>query len=75
MTGIVCGPMTRSTPSVTSGLPARPMPTIRPSLMPMSALTTPTTGSTTSTPATRTSSSEGPAAPSCWTSRERMVLP
>ena len=31
----------RSTPVWTSGLPALPMPTMRPSLMPMSALTMP----------------------------------
>ena len=41
MIGRVWGPMTRSMPSLMSGLPARPMPAIRPSLMPMSALTTP----------------------------------
>ena len=37
----VPGPMTMSTPGWTSGLPALPMPTMRPSLMPMSALTMP----------------------------------
>ena len=39
----VSGPMTRSgwTPSMVSGLPALPMPVIRPSRMPMSALTMP----------------------------------
>ena len=39
----VDGPMTRSgwTPSMVSGLPALPMPTMRPSRMPMSALTMP----------------------------------
>lgn len=39
----VSGPMTRSgwIPSMVSGLPALPMPVIRPSRMPMSALTTP----------------------------------
>ena len=46
MIGSVCGPIGRSMPSLISGLPARPMPTIRPSLMPMSAFMTPMTGST-----------------------------
>ena len=44
MIGSVWGPIGRSIPSLISGLPARPMPTIRPSLIPMSALTTPTSG-------------------------------
>ena len=52
MTGWVCGPIGSSMPSLIDGLPARPTPTMRPSLMPMSAFTTPTTGSTTSAPAT-----------------------
>ena len=33
-----------STPSMIAGLPALPMPTMRPSLMPMSPLTMPSTG-------------------------------
>ena len=37
----VPGPITMSTPGWTSGLPALPMPAIRPSRMPMSALTMP----------------------------------
>ena len=37
----VPGPMTMSTPGWVSGLPALPMAAIRPSLMPMSALTMP----------------------------------
>ena len=37
----VPGPITMSTPGCTSGLPPLPMPTIRPSLMPMSALMMP----------------------------------
>ena len=37
----VPAPMTMSTPGCTSGLPALPMPAMRPSLMPMSALTMP----------------------------------
>ena len=45
----VDGPMTRSgwTPSMVSGLPALPSPTMRPSRMPTSALTTPQWSSTT----------------------------
>ena len=45
----VPGPITScgSTPSIVSGLPALPSPTIRPSLTPMSALTMPSTGSMT----------------------------
>ena len=68
MIGWVWGPMTRSIPSLMSGLPARPMPAIRPSLMPMSALTTRTIGSTTTTPAITASSSDGAAG------RGRLVL-
>ena len=66
MIGSVCGPIGRSMPSLMSGLPARPMPTIRPSLIPMSALTTPMVGSTTTTPAITASSSR-------WR-RPRLVL-
>ena len=45
--GEVVWPTTMSgwTPGMTSGLPALPMPTIRPSRMPMSALTMPATAS------------------------------
>ena len=45
----VDGPITSagSTPSIVSGLPALPMPTMRPSRMPTSALTTPQWSSTT----------------------------
>ncbi len=71
MNDLVCGPMTRSTPSLISGLPDLPMPAIRPSLMPMSALTTPITGSMTSAPAMSMSSSDGPAAASHWAIRLR----
>ena len=39
MIGWVCGPMGRSMPPLTASLPARPTPTMRPSLIPMSALT------------------------------------
>ena len=39
MIGSVWGPIGRSIPSLISGLPARPTPTTRPSLIPMSALT------------------------------------
>ena len=57
MIGRVCGPMTRSMPSLIPGLPARPIPAIRPSLIPISALTTPIVGSTTTAPTTTASSS------------------
>ncbi len=51
----VPGPITRSgwTPSMVSGLPALPSATIRPSRMPMSALTTPQWSSTTAPVMTR----------------------
>ncbi len=74
MNDLVWGPMTRSMPSVIAGLPARPTPAIRPSLMPMSALTTPSTGSTTSAPARTTSSSDGPVASSHCAIRLRRFL-
>jgi hypothetical protein len=74
MIGSVFGPMVMSTPTVISGFPARPMPTIRPPEMPMFAFTTPSSGSTTSTPAIRTSSSLAEVAPSCWVIRDRMFL-
>ena len=71
MYDLVWGPMTRSMPSLISGLPDRPMPAMRPSLMPMSALTTPMTGSTTRAPVSTMSSSEGPVAESDCAIRER----
>ena len=70
----MCGPTTRSIPSLIAGLPARPIPAIRPSLMPMSALTTPMTGSTTTAPVSTTSSSDGPDAASHCAIRERRFL-
>ena len=61
--GHVPGPITvRSTPSVMSGLPARPMPAMRPSLMPRSAFTMPSSGSTTIALPITASSSDSPAA-------------
>ena len=69
--GHVPGPIVRSTPSVMSGLPARPMPAIRPSLMPMSALTTPSRGSTTIALPITASSSESLVAASRWAMRDR----
>ena len=69
--GQVPGPIVRSTPSVMSGLPARPIPTIRPSLMPMSAFTIPRSGSTTIAPPTTASSSLSDVARSCWPMRDR----
>jgi hypothetical protein len=46
---LVVVPMTMSNPLMVSGLPALPMPAIRPSLMPISALKIPSTGSRTTT--------------------------
>ena len=69
--GHVPGPIVRSTPSVMSGFPARPIPTTRPSLIPMSALMIPSSGSTTIAPATTASSSLSDVARSCWPIRDR----
>jgi hypothetical protein len=72
----VDGPMTSSgeTPSITSGLPALPMPTMRPSVIPTSAFTTPQWSSTTAPVITRSG------APSAdvrvdWPIDSRMTLP
>ena len=65
-----------STPSMTAGLPALPTPAIRPSLMPMSPLTIPSTGSMTT--AFDTSMSSEPCALSRPATRpmpSRSVLP
>ena len=51
MIGWVCGPIVELDAVVIPSFPARPTPTMRPSLMPMSALTAPRTGSRTSAPA------------------------
>ena len=72
MIGWVCGPMRSSIPGLIPSFPARPTPTMRPSLMPMSALTAPMTGSSTSAPAMTTSSSESLGRP--WVERGRIVL-
>ena len=72
--GQVPGPIVRSTPSVMSGLPARPMPAMRPSLMPRSAFTTPSSGSTTIALPITASSSLSLVAPSRWVMRERRFL-
>ena len=72
--GHVFGPIVRSTPSVMSGLPARPIPAIRPSLMPMSAFRTPSSGSNTTALATIVSSSLSVVARSCWAIRERQFF-
>ena len=69
--GHVPGPIVRSMPSVMSGFPARPMPTTRPSLMPTSAFTIPSSGSTTIAPPTTASSSLSEVARSCWPIRDR----
>ena len=72
--GQVFGPIVRSTPSVMSGLPARPIPAIRPSLMPRSHFTTPSSGSTTITEPITASSSLARVAASCWVIRERQFF-
>ena len=72
MIGWVCGPIRRSIPWLSPSFPARPTPTMRPSLMPMSALTAPMTGSSTSAPAMTTSSSESHGRP--WVERGRIVF-
>src|SRR5437867_2319974 len=72
--GHVFGPIVRSTPAVMSGLPARPIPTIRPSLIPMSAFTIPSSGSTTIALGITASSSDGRPARSCCVIRERQFL-
>ena len=75
MIGSVFGPIVMSTPDVMSGLPARPIPTMRPSLMPMLVFSTPRNGSSSRTPAISTSSSLSAVARSDWVIRERMFLP
>ncbi len=74
----VPGPMTRSGSTLfcVCGLPDLPMPTMKPSLMPMSHLTTPTIGSMTTT-LVMTVSSAPWAAVACGSAAipSRMVLP
>ena len=72
----VDGPITRSgcTPSIVSGLPALPSATIRPSLMPTSALTIPQWSSTTAPVITR-SGAPCAAVRSDWPMDSRMTLP
>jgi hypothetical protein len=71
LTGQVSGPIVSSTPAVMSGFPARPIPAIRPSLIPMLVLMTPRKGSITTTPAISMSSSLSGAARSNCAWRER----
>ena len=56
--GQVFGPIVRSMPSVMPGLPALPMPAMRPSLMPRSHFATPRSGSITITDPMTASSSD-----------------
>ncbi len=72
----VAGPITRagSTPSMVSGLPALPMPTIRPSRTPMSALTTPQWSSTTVPVMTRSGAPSARVAMP-WPIDSRITLP
>ncbi len=66
---------TSSTPSVFSGLPARPTPTIRPSLTPMLVLRTPSSGSMTTTPRITMSRALSRGARPVTSSPSRVVLP
>ena len=72
----VDGPMTSagSTPSMVSGLPALPMPTMRPSRMPTSALTTPQWSRTTAPVMTRSGAPSARVAVD-WPIDSRMTLP
>ncbi|CAM5461292.1 hypothetical protein SALBM217S_05545 [Streptomyces griseoloalbus] len=72
----VSGPITRSgwTPSMVSGLPAFPMPVIRPSRMPTSALTTPQ-WSTTTAPVITVSGAPSARVAVAWPIDSRMTLP
>ncbi len=69
----VPGPMTMSTPGCTSGLPALPMPLMRPFLMPTSALMMPPVSNTTALVITVSAT----ASPTCWLwpMPSRMTLP
>ncbi len=72
----VDGPITSagSTPSMVSGLPALPMPTIRPSRTPTSAFTTPQWSSTT-TPVTTRSGAPSARVAVDWPIDSRITLP
>jgi hypothetical protein len=72
----VDGPMTSasSTPSIVSGLPALPIPTIRPSRTPMSALTTPQWSRTTAPVITR-SGAPSALVTAAWPIDSRITLP
>ena len=64
------------TPSITYGLPALPMPAMRPSLIPMSALTIPNIGSITMTLViTRSRAPWSLRKPGVWPMPSRIVLP
>mmetsp|Transcript_15413 Transcript_15413/g.46200 ORF Transcript_15413/g.46200 Transcript_15413/m.46200 type:complete len:211 (+) Transcript_15413:92-724(+) len=63
------------TPSMTSGLPAFPMPTMRLPLMPISALTTPTFASMMSAFVMTTSSASLAPTPVAWPMPSRRTLP
>src|SRR5882757_5053785 len=71
----VCASTSSWTPSCISGLPARPTPTTRPSLMPMLVLRTPRIGSSSSTPSTIMSSWESRPALADTSAPCRAVLP
>mmetsp|Transcript_16012 Transcript_16012/g.48116 ORF Transcript_16012/g.48116 Transcript_16012/m.48116 type:complete len:333 (-) Transcript_16012:528-1526(-) len=63
------------TPSMTSGFPALPMPTMRFPFKPTSALTTPKTASTMSALVMTVSNASAAAQPVCWPMPSRKVLP
>ena len=69
----VPGPITMSTPGCVSGLPALPIPLIRPSVIPMSALTTPQWSRISALVMTRSTASPGPRW--LWPMPSRMTLP
>ncbi len=73
----VPGPITMSTPFITSGLPALPMPQMRERLMPMSALTMPQWSTISALVITQSAAScgAGPLTAWPWPMPSRMVLP
>ncbi len=71
----VCASTTSSMPCCTSGFPARPTPTTRPSLIPMLVLRTPSTGSISSTPSTTMSRALARSVAPVTSAPRRAVLP
>ena len=71
----VPGPMTTSTPGCTSGLPAFPMPEMRPSLIPTSALTMPEASTITAFVITVSATVRSALERWLWPMPSRMTLP